>query len=113
MKSLLVLALTIFLSVAYANRPDDTATTGSPAQTGSATGTYSSEAPPANDTSGSDTVGTAQSSTSSMRDTDKLNRRRGHRNYSNGTTTNCVDREGHTYGPNDTGFSACRDSMRK
>jgi hypothetical protein len=110
MKTLIAFALALTLTQAYANNPETQI--GSPAETGTATGTYGSEAPPANDTSGVDTVRTHQSSTRRGRDTDKLNRHRRSRMEKDAATTSCVDREGKTYGTSDAGFVACRDSMR-
>lgn len=117
MKTLIALALTMTLSQAFANSPENQ--TGSPAQTGTATGTYGSEAPPSNDTTGayeSDTVRSNQSSTARGSDHAKLNRNRTNRSNRSErrgvAPENCVTTAGITYQPSDEGYSACRKGLK-
>jgi hypothetical protein len=107
MKSMLLLILTISLSTptAFAYTTNGRATTGSPAATGSTTGSYGSEAAPVNDTVGSDSVGSTQSSTTRRDTTMKSNRK-------TAPYANCIDRTGRTYGSTDAGYSACRSTMK-
>lgn len=102
MKSLLLIALTLSITAcsSVSRQPEDSTATSN--QTGSTTGTYASEPAPVYEGTGSDSIGTSQSST--LRDD---------RNYRESTTTTCVDRSGRSYYSTDAGYAACRNSMKR